>query len=275
MKYSRERADIAIVTVSTNKLDEVCLTSVRRCLESTSLCVKFIVVDNASTQMDAHAYVKSHVPGAIVILRESNYGFGSSCNRGAQEVDADYYFFLNPDTRMDDPSMLERLYAFLRAYSKVGIVAPKILYMDERVQETCRRFPSWFTPLIQRTSIIDEKKATAHRREFLMEDFGHHKRRLVDWVQGSAFMIDGTLFHQLGGFDERYFMYYEDVDLCRQSWEAGRPVYYLPEAVMYHAYAKDSAKGDGMFSQLVHNRQTRAHISSWIKYSLKWFGRRI
>ena len=131
------------------------------------------------------------------------------------------------------------------------------------------------TPLIQRTSIIDEKKAAAHRREFLMEDFGHHKRRLVDWVQGSAFMIDGALFHELGGFDERYFMYFEDVDLCRQCWVRGRPVYYLPEAVMYHAYAKDSAKGTGMLNQILHNRQTQAHITSWIKYLLKWRGQSV
>lgn len=270
MTHPQEHADIAIVTVSTNKLDEVCLASVGALLRQTSLGVKFIVVDNASTQFDAHTYVKERVPESIVILRDQNYGFGSSCNRGAREVDADYYFFLNPDTRIDDSSMLERLYTFMKAYPQVGIAAPRILYMDGRIQETCRRFPAWFTPLIQRTSLVEEKKAAAHRREFLMEDFGHHKRRLVDWVQGSAFMIDGALFHKLGGFDERYFMYFEDVDLCRQCWVRGRPVYYLPEAVIYHAYAKDSSKGEGMLNQLLHNRQTRAHIASWIKYFLKW-----
>ena len=274
-KTHKQHVDVAIVTVSANKLHQECLESVQRLLSQTSLRVAFIMVDNASTAFDAHTFVKSHVPEAIVILREKNYGFGSSCNRGAQEVDADYYFFLNPDTRIDDPAMLERLYTFLRAYPKVGIVAPKILYMDERVQETCRRFPAWYTPLIQRTSLFDEKKAVAHRREFLMEDFGHHKRRLVDWVQGSAFMIDGALFHELGGFDERYFMYFEDVDLCRQCWVHGRPVYYLPEAVMYHAYAKDSAKGTGMLNQILHNRQTQAHITSWIKYLLKWRGQSV
>lgn len=272
MNSFHEKADIAIVTVSTNKLDEACLRSVRALLDHTELNVKFVVVDNASTKIDAHACVKHHVREAQVVLRDRNHGFGSSCNLGAREVEADYYFFLNPDTRIDDVLVLDRLYGFMRATPQVGIVAPKILYMDGCVQETCRRFPSFLTPLIQRTSLVNEKKSTAHRREFLMEDFGHDKRRLVDWVQGSAFMIDGKLFHELGGFDERYFMYYEDVDLCRSSWERGRPVYYLPDAQMYHAYAKDSAKGNGLLNQILHNRQTRAHIVSWIKYSCKWFG---
>ena len=275
MTYPREHVDIAIVTVSTNKLDEACLKSVHQLLNQTSLKVKFIVVDNASTAFDAHSYVKQHVPEAIVILRDNNPGFGASCNRGACEIDADYYFFLNPDTRIDDLTAIDRLHTFLKQYPQVGIVAPKILYMDGRVQETCRRFPAWYTPLVQRTSLLDEKKAQAHRADFLMEDFAHHKRRLVDWVQGSAFMIDGKLFHELGGFDERYFMYYEDVDLCRQCWEHGRPVYYLPESVVYHTYAKDSAKGEGMLNQLLHNRQTRAHIGSWIKYSMKWLGKQV
>lgn len=269
------RIDIAIITVSTNKLDEACLATVRSLLAHTTLRVKFIIVDNASTVFDAYSHVKRHVPEAIVILRDRNCGFGASCNRGAREMDADYYFFLNPDTRINDMSLLDQLYAFMKQYPRVGIVAPKMLYMDGRVQETCRRFPSFLTPLIQRTSLMKEKKTAAHRREFLMEDFGHHKRRLVDWVQGSAFMIDGKLFHELGGFDERYFMYYEDVDLCRQCWERGRPVYYLPDARMYHAYAKDSAKGNGLINQILHNRQTRAHIVSWLKYSFKWLGTRV
>lgn len=273
MNSPHQHADIAIITVSTNKLDKACLLSIQRLLETTTLSITFVVVDNSSTAFDAHSYVKSVVPEAVVVLRDRNYGFGASCNRGAREVDADYYFFLNPDTRIDDVGAVDRLFAFLKQYPQVGIAAPKILYMDGRVQETCRRFPAWFTPLAQRTSLLEKKKADVHRRDFLMEDFGHHKRRLVDWVQGSAFMIDAKLFHELGGFDERYFMYYEDVDLCRQCWQKGRPVYYLPEAVVYHAYAKDSAKGEGLFNQLVRNRQTRAHIGSWIKYSMKWLGK--
>lgn len=267
--------DVAIITVSTNQLSEDCLASVRMLIDSTPLKVGFVLVDNASTVFNAHELVKRHVPEAIVILRDDNYGFGSSCNRGAREVDADYYFFLNPDTRIEDKDALSNLCAFMKKYPQVGIVAPKILYMDGKLQETCRRFPAWFTPIAQRTSIMDEEKSSDHSSQFLMEDFEHNKHRMVDWVQGSAFMIESKLFFEIGGFDERYFMYYEDVDLCRNCWKRGRPVYYLPEAVIYHVYGKESSVGDSTWNRIVRNPKTRTHILSWIKYTLKWFGEKI
>ncbi len=267
--------DVAIITVSTNALDEDCLRSVKKLMDATPLRVCFVLVDNGSTAFDAHALAKQHIPEAIVILRDRNYGFGDSCNRGTQEVDADYFFFLNPDTRVEDSGILSKLHAFMRAYPKVGITAPRILYMDGTLQETCRRFPAWYTPITQRTSLMEPKETEAHRRQFLMKDFSHDKRRMVDWVQGSAFMIDTELFREIGGFDDRYFMYYEDVDLCRNCWIRGRPVYYMPEAVLFHTYGKASATSGSTLGAVVRNQKTRVHITSWIKYTLKWLGERV
>ena len=97
---------MAIVTVSSNRLDEACLASVRKLIDATPLRVKFVLVDNASTTIDAHALTKKFLPEAIVILRDKNVGFGRSCNRGAVAL------FLNPDTRVDDSEILARLYRF-------------------------------------------------------------------------------------------------------------------------------------------------------------------
>lgn len=267
--------DIAIVTVSTNKLDEACLTSVKQLIEATPLRVCFVLVDNGSTVFDAHTRVKTHLPEATVILRNKNHGMGRSSNRGAAEVEANYYFFLNPDTCVKDVSLLTRLHAFMQSHPQVGIAAPKVLYMDGRLQETCRRFPSWYSPIAQRTSFLPKKLVESHRKEFLMEDFSHGRRRMVDWVQGSAFMIDGALFRKLGGFDDRFWMYYEDVDLCRRCWNEGRPVYYLPDVELFHAYGKESAKVDGVVTGIVKNHKARMHIVSWIKYTLKWMGEKV
>lgn len=266
------RYDVAIITVSTNKLDEACLSSVRRLIDATKLSVAFVVVDNGSSKIDAHAFVKKHVPEAIVVLRDKNYGFGRSCNRGAREVDAEYYFFLNPDTDVKDLNVIQRLYDFMRSLPRVGIAAPRIRYMDGRIQETCCRFHAWYTPIVQRVPFIPRAFADKHRGYFLMEDFDHSSRRLVDWVQGSAFMMDGALFHQLNGFDDRFWMYFEDVDLCRRSWQAGRPVYYVPDVELFHAYGKESAKIHGVVRGILQNAKTRMHILSWLKYLLKWKG---
>ena len=265
MKY-----DVAIITVSTNKLDEECLSSVAKVMAASPLKMQFVVVDNASTVFDARARVLRHVKDAIVVLRGDNHGFGRSCNRGAQEVEADYYFFLNPDTRIDDVQAIDRLYAFMKQHPKTGIVAPRIRYMDGRVQETCRRFPAWHMPLMQRTRLFGQKRIEAHRKQFLMEDFSHDRRRMVDWVQGSAFMIEAPLYNKLGGFDDRFFMYFEDIDLCRRVWKEGRPVYYLPEAELFHAYGKESAKINNVVEGFFRNHKTRVHIWSWLKYTLKW-----
>ena len=108
-----------------------------------------------------------------------------------------------------------------------------------------------------------------------MEDFSHDRRRMVDWVQGSAFMIDGALFDELGGFDERFWMYFEDIDLCRRSWRAGRPVYYLPDVELFHAYGKESDQGAGVVENVLKNRKARTHIMSWLKYSWKWMGEKV
>lgn len=270
MKY-----DIAIITVSTNRLDEACLTSVARVMKATPLKTCFIVVDNASTKFDAYEYATSRAPGTIVLHQKENYGFGRSCNRGAKEVDADYYFFLNPDTRIDDDQLLSKLHAFLKKDPSVGIVAPRLRYMDGRIQETCRRFPEWYMPIYQRLSFLAPKRAAEASAKFLMEDFNHATTLPIDWAQGSALMMDGALFHRLGGFDERFWMYFEDIDLCRRTWEQGRTVYYLPDVELYHVYGKESAKSRNVASALLFNQKARTHIASWIKYTMKWRGRRV
>ena len=270
MKY-----DVAIVTVTKDKLDPECLPSIKRLLETTNLKVHFILVDNDSQTFDAHALVKQHLSEASIILRDKNYGMGHSSNRGADEVEADYYFFLNPDTIISDSTILDRLRNFMIECPACGIVAPQIKYPDGRFQETCRRFPKWYSPLAQRTSLLSQAASEQHRQDFLMKDYNHQKYRLVDWVQGSALMIDGGLFNDLGGFDQRFFMYYEDVDLCRRCWEKKRPVYYLPDVHLIHAYGKGSEVKGGLLKGLIKNHMARAHISSWLKYSLKWLGKKI
>ncbi len=267
---AKMKTDVAIVVVTHNKLIPECLPSVRRAMESSSLKTAFVLVDNGSTTFDPDQAAKE-IPGAIVI-RQPNRGFGNGCNRGAAEVDADVYFFLNPDTILHDVQVLEKLYAFLKAHPKAGIVAPRLLYPDGTLQETCRRFPPWHVPFLRRTSVGKSGGPKRALDRFLMRDYDHETLRLVDWAQGSALLMDGALFRALGGFDERYFMYYEDVDLCRRAWLAGRPVYYDPSAELTHVYARDSMDG-GVLRSLLRRRTAREHFKSWIKYTLRWGGK--
>lgn len=270
MKY-----DIAIVMVIKDKVDLAGLETINQILQTSDLKIGFVVVDNASKTFDAYALVKQYVPKAQIILRDKNYGMGYSSNFGAAEVEADYYFFLNPDTAIKDLNLLERLRDFLLECPVTGIVAPRVCYPDGRIQETCCRFHKWYSPIAQRTSFLPKDFLDWHQSYFLMKDFDHNKRRMVDWVQGSAFMIDAKLFKELGGFDKRFFMYFEDVDLCRRCWQKKRPVYYLPDVELLHSYGKGSAVKGSLIKGVIANRMARAHIISWLKYSLKWFGKKI
>lgn len=263
--------DVAIVTVARDRLDRACLESVAQVMRSSPLRIAFVVVDNDSSAFRAHEYVTSIVPEAIVLLRDGNHGFGRSSNLGARAVEADHYLFLNPDTRIDDPTMLDRLHAVMAAEPRIGIVAPRIRYMNGRVQETSRRFPKWYTPLVQRLPRLFPKRwAERHQDWFIMAEYDHATTRPIEWAQGSALLVEGRLFHELGGFDDRFWMYYEDIDLCRRAWDKGRPVYYCADAELFHAYGKESAKMKSLLDGMLRNRAARQHIMSWIKYTLKW-----
>lgn len=266
----QNEVELAVVLVVYNRLHPDCLPSLQRALELCQTTWRVVVVDNASDALDTPRVVRAQMPEAVLIRRNKNKGFGHACNRGAREVDARYYFFLNPDTVIQDEHAVATLLTFLRAHPLVGIVAPKIRYLDGRYQETRRRFPAWFMPLVQRTRFADSSRGVRYRDRFLMRDVPQDEARVVDWVQGSALLVDGDLFREMGGFDERYFMYFEDVDLCRESWRRGRPVYSLPSATVLHEYGQGSAKEKGWVASMVRNRLARAHVNSWWRYVCKW-----
>lgn len=267
---AKHDCDIAIVMVSYNDLHPSCLPTLRRAMDKTDLDVRLVVVDNASPDFDAYSYISAHMPEAHVVLRNHNNGYGKASNRGAKELNPKYYFFLNHDTWVLDTDLFDKLHSHMEAHPGTGIVAPRMRGTDGRVQDTCRRFPAWFMPFVQRTGVANTKFGQSYKDSFVMQDFDHGKLRMVDWIQGSAFMISADLFHKIGGFDDRYFMYYEDVDLCRECWERGRPVYYMPEAEVFHLYGKGSAKEGSAIKNLLTNRLARAHVTSWIKYTAKW-----
>ncbi len=262
--------DVAIIMVVYNGVHADCLPSLRRAIDQAPCSTRVVVLDSASPDFDTEGFVQTHMPEAVTIACDRNVGFGRGCNRAAREVPARAYFFLNPDTALPDTEVIGALWTFLQRYPQAGIAAPRVCYMDGRLQETCRRFPEWYMPLMQRTRLADTERGARYRAEFLMQDVDRDHARPVDWVQGSAFMMDGDLFQSIGGFDERYFMYYEDVDLCRMCWERGRAVYYLPHTAVSHVYGQGSAKERGIFKNVLRNKLARAHIGSWLRYTHKW-----
>lgn len=267
------QVDIAIIIVSHNDLNPVHLASLETARQHTNVSTAVVVVDNNSHQYSANELVTSVIPDAWVLLRDGDHGYGRSMNRGARHVKAKYYFILNPDTVLPDTAIFNKLHNYLEANPDVGLVGPRVQGFAGDLHETCRRYPAWYMPFIQRTSLKHTKFGQRYLHSFLMQDYDHLNEQVVDWVQGSAMFVEGKLWRDLGGFDDRFWLYYEDTDLCRAVAQAGKQVMYLPSVTISHLHGRQSAKIQNIFLNLLKTKESRGHLISWFKYTAKWLGR--
>ncbi len=155
------------------------------------------------------------------------------------------------------------MFNYIRQNTEVAVVGPKLLNSDRSLQYSCARFPKFYTPIIRRTFLA--KFFKNHINWFLMKNTNHDEIKEVDWLMGSSLIIrkSSTL-----KFDERYFMYFEDIDLCRSAWHSGYKVIYNPKAVLIHDHQRESAQGAWYLAFF--NKITREHIKSWLRYLYKW-----
>ncbi len=262
--------DLSIVIVNYKSRDKLlnCLKSIAG-MTSPDIAYEVIVVDNASG--DDLSGLMEVYPELQLIESPNNLGMGGGNNLGITAAQAPYVFILNPDTVIQG-EVISVLFNYLKAHPTVGLVGPKLLYPDGSLQLSCSRFPSFFMPLLRRT-FLGEYFKTARDR-FTMTDFDHNSIKPVDWLMGSSLMFrkeialaDGSQF--LPRFDERYFMYFEDIDLARQFWTNGFQVVYNPEAVIIHDHQRQSAKYPWYIAVIV-DRSAWWHIQSWLNYFAKW-----
>lgn len=266
--------DVVVTMVNTNEKDAIdaCLSSLYKDIQDSSLSVGIVIVDNASEE-DIASMLDSKYPDVQLIRQEENEGFGKSHNRAIASVKGTYYFVLNPDTHFPaGERMIDRMYAFMEAHSKVGMIGPKIFYPDGSLQYSCFRFPTFLQPVYSRTKLGQKGKGKDIADAFLMKDFDHNKTMPVDWIMGSAMFVRKKAIDDVGAFDDRYWMYAEDSDWCRRMWEGGWPVYYVHDIAIEHVHGRASAKVPGIINALIKNKYARVHLSSWLKYFWKWRG---
>jgi GT2 family glycosyltransferase len=265
--------DVSVVIVNFNLKEEIdrCLASLYADIKQSPLVVKIIVVDNASTD-DSVAFLRTKYPDVHFNVQLSNVGFGKAQNIGLKLFPAKYYLILNPDTYFfPGQNILQRMYDFMEQNQKIGLMGPKTLNLDGSIQYSCCRFPTLWQPLFSRTKFGLKGKGKKLTERLLMKDFDHESTRPVDWVIGSIMFVRGEALTKVGMFDERFWMYYEDSDLCRRFWEAHLPVYYVHSIVLEHAHHRVSAQVPG-FIALIKNKYARVHTISWLKYMWKWRG---
>jgi len=266
--------DINIVIVNYKMKDDIakCLNSFYREIKTCNLAINIVIVDNNSGD-NIDKFIEQEYPEVRVIMQPINAGFAKSQNVGMKSAEAKYHFVLNPDTDFSScENVIQKLYDYMEEHQKIGIIGPKIIYPDGSLQYSCWRFPRNFQPLYQRTKLGKTKTGKSKVDHHHMKDFDHNKTQPVDAIMGSAMFVRGEAIKDVGMFDERYWMYYEDIDWCRRFWISGWPVYYVCDIVLIHAHGRGSAKVPGVINALIKNKLARTHLKSWLKYMWKWRG---
>ncbi|MDW8318684.1 MAG: glycosyltransferase family 2 protein [Anaerolineae bacterium] len=221
-----------------------------------------IVVDNASGD-GSQDMVRSQFPWARLIANDQNLGFTRANNQGLAVAEGRYVLFLNPDTEVH-PAALSALLEFAEVHPQVGIVGPQLRYADGSVQSSRRRFPTPATFFLEATVLQRWWPQNRVLSRYYVLDRPDDAVSQVDWVVGAAMLVRRQVLDQIGGFDEGFFMYSEELDLCRRAVAAGWQVVYLPTAVVTHFEGKSS-------EQVVAARHIRFH-SSRVRYVRKYHG---
>ena len=220
-----------------------------------------VVVDNASMDESLQGLENIKIP-LVVLHNPVNRGFGAASNLGAAESKSNYLLFLNPDTRLYENS-LSKCLEFLTDSKNTDIGVLGIQMLDEkgRIWRTCSCFPTAHTFL---TAVFGlDRMFPETFKNHLMVDWDHAASRKVDHVMGSFYMVRSVLFEGLGGFDERFFVYLEDLDFSLRARQAGSDVYYYAGVSAYH-------RGGGVSEKVRATRLFYA-LRSRILYSYKHF----
>jgi GT2 family glycosyltransferase len=211
---------------------------VRRCVESVAqathrVSFEILAVDNASDD-DTVALLERGQPPVRVLRNETNLGFGRAANRAAREAQGRYLLLLNPDTEVQDHA-IDRAVAFADAHPDIGILGGKLLNPDGTLQRAARRsipYPS--VAFFQLSGLGRVWRNHPAAGAYNLERLDPEETADVGAVSGAFLLIRKEIWDRVGGFDERFFLYGEDLDLCLSVTRLGYRVVYYPEAAVLH-----------------------------------------
>jgi GT2 family glycosyltransferase len=221
--------------------------------------IRTVVVDNASDDGSAEL-VRARFPEATLIANAENRGFGAACNQ-ALDLAGEFTLFLNPDAALL-PGALPALLRRLRATPAAALVGPRVQFPDGRPQPTRRRFPTLPALLVESTP-LDWRTGGRWLRRYQCVGEPEIPGR-VDWLSGACLLGRTAALRQAGGFDPRFFMYFEEVDLCRRLAANGWETWYEPAAVVVHHHSQSA-------DQDVRARD-RLYFTSKYRYAARYLG---
>ncbi len=228
-----------IVNYQNSKSLKCCLDSIYQTIEEIDLEV--IIVDNSEEDPGLKS-IKENYPKVHIVDNPTNVGFSKANNQAASIALGEFLFILNPDTILKK-NTVNSMFKHISSHQEIGVLGPKVLNPNGSLQYSCRRYPTLWTGLFNRYSILSrfypQNRFTSH---YLMLDFDHNDTTPVDWLSGCCLMISKSIFKKINGFDENYFLFNEDIDLCRMVHKTGKKVVYFPEAKVFHKVSTSNSK---------------------------------
>ena len=263
--------DLSVCIVNWNTrsdLEQAITTSVEA---DPALSMECVVVDNASTDGSAQM-VRERFPQVTLIENTENAGFARGYNRAVQEARGRHLFILNPDTTTR-PGALRTLVDFMDSHPEAGASAPRILNPDGSLQFSCRRFPKPMAAVFRNTPLGALVPRNRFTRDYLMTDWDHEAVREVDWASGAALCVRRECWDEVGGFDENFFMYAEDMDWCLRAHRAGWQIHYVPQAAIVHRIGSSSDQRPFAVGLHFHRSMARFYLKHYAKgwpWALRW-----
>ncbi len=231
---------VLIVNFNTRLLTCQCLRSLLP--EARALGAQVIVVDNGSTDGSPEA-IGAEFPEVEVMALDGNLGFGAANNRAAARSAARYLLLLNSDTIVHTGA-LQALIDCANVYSDAGAVGARLLNADGSLQLSCWRFPTLWRATAETFGLL---RLIGRPSNYRPPDYDSIRR--VDFAIGACLLVDRQAFVKVGGFDEAFFMYAEDTDLCRRLRAIGKYVYYTPASVVTHLGGGSKLSSTDQFRQ--------------------------
>jgi GT2 family glycosyltransferase len=231
------------------------LETIRKTVDSflkTPLEKKLYLIDNSPFN-DLESHFK-HLEIEYIYVG-NNIGFGKAHNLVLDKINSDFHLILNPDVEFLS-NVIPNLIKVLLNESNVSFITPKVLYPNEEIQFVCRKHPTFFDLINRKLKI---SKNNIRKNEYQDQDL--EKPFYPDFIHGCFMLFKTEDFKRLKGFDERYFLYMEDADICRKIDDIGKKKLFYPEIEITHQHQKGSSKSIKLFFY---------HLSSAFKYFLKW-----
>ena len=252
---------VSIVSFNTRDLLRECLRSLEERRDEADLEV--IVVDNGSTDGSAEM-VRDEFPRVRLIEAGENLGYGRANNRALQEARGEFFWVLNSDTTVE-PGTIGRMAEWMRAHADCGAVGARLVLPDGSTQASCAGDPGLWAMFMEQMYLDKLLPTNRITGAYAMTYWNYEERRAVPQVCGASLLVRREAWQQVGGFDPRFFMYFEDTDLCLRLREVGWAIWYLPEAPVRHHLGASSER----------DWRTRARmISSYNHSRLLFFGAR-